>query len=70
VAIAVAIRRRDALLAGIPGAPVWGAALAGAAAAGLAGALFNDSGPLLLVFAIFVAAWTALYLRAGVRRGR
>jgi hypothetical protein len=69
VAIAVAIRRRDALLAGIPGAPLWGAALAGAAAAGVAGALFNDSGPLLLVFAIFVAAWTALYLRAGVGTG-
>jgi hypothetical protein len=69
LAIAVAIRRRDALLAGIPGAPLWGAALAGAAAAGLAGALFNDSGPLLLVFSVFVAAWTAVYLRAGVGEG-
>jgi hypothetical protein len=67
-AIVVAIRRRDALLRGIPGASLWGAALGGAAAAGVAGALFNDSGPLLLVFSVFVAAWVAAYLRAGVGR--
>ena len=67
-AIVLGIRRRDALLRGIPGAPLWGAALGGAAAAGVAGALFNDSGPLLLVFSVFVAAWVAAYLRAGVGR--
>ena len=66
-AIALAIARRDALLRGVPGAPLWGAALAGSAAAGVAGALFNDSGPLLLVFSTFVAAWAAAYLQAGVR---
>jgi hypothetical protein len=68
-AIVVAVRRRDRLLEGIPGAPRWGAALAGAAAAGVAGALFNDSGPLLLVFATFVAGWVLVYLRAGVGVG-
>jgi hypothetical protein len=68
-AIAWAVHRRDALLQGIPGAPRWGAALAGAAAAGIAGALFNDSGPLLLVFSTFVAAWVVAYLRAGVGVG-
>jgi hypothetical protein len=65
-AIAIAILRRDAILQGIPGAERWGAALAGAAAAGVAGALFNDSGPLLLVFSTFMAAWILAYLRAGV----
>jgi len=66
--IAGAYRRREWLLEGVPGAPLWGAALAGSAAAGVAGALFNDSGPLLLVFSIFVAAWAAAYVKAGVRR--
>jgi hypothetical protein len=68
-AIVMAIRRRDALFAGVPGAERWAAALAGAAAAGVAGALFNDSGPLLLVFSTFVAAWVLAYLRAGVGVG-
>ena len=48
------------------GAPVWGAALAGSAACGVAGALFNDSGPQLLVFATVLAAWVLVYLRAGL----
>jgi hypothetical protein len=64
-AIAWGIVRRDRLLAGVPGADAWRAALAGSAAAGIAGALSNDSGPLLVVFATFAAAWVAAYLRAG-----
>src|SRR5439155_44355 len=67
-AIVFGVRRRRELSRGVPGAPLWGAALGGAAAAGVAGALFNDSGPLLLVFSVFVAAWVAAYLRAGVGR--
>jgi hypothetical protein len=67
--IGFALRRRTALLQGIPGGERWGAALAGAAAAGVAGALFNDSGPLLLVFSTFVAGWVLVYLRAGVGVG-
>ena len=66
LAIAWAIRERDRLLRGIPGAPLWGAALAGSAACGVAGALFNDSGPQLLVFATVLAAWVLVYLRAGL----
>jgi hypothetical protein len=62
--IAWAMRHRDRLLEGVPCPDCWRAALAGSAAAGLAGALSNDSGPLLLVFATFVAAWVAGYLRA------
>jgi hypothetical protein len=66
LAIGLAIRRRRTLLRGVPGAPIWGAALAGSAACGVAGALFNDSGPLLLVFATVLAAWVLVYLKAGV----
>jgi hypothetical protein len=64
-----AIRRRKALFQGVPGGERWQAALAGAAAAGVAGALFNDSGPLLLVFATFLTGWVVAYLQAGVGLG-
>jgi len=57
--------RRDRLLARLPGADAWGPALAGGAAAGVAGALTNDSGPILLVFATFVTGWLAAYLHGG-----
>jgi hypothetical protein len=67
-AIGWAVWRRDRLLDGVPGADAWGAALAGSAAAGVAGALSNDSGPLLLVFATFVAVWVLAYLRNGPDR--
>jgi hypothetical protein len=63
--IAWGVVRRDRLLRGVPGADAWQAALAGCAAAGIAGSLSNDSGPLLVVFATFVAGWVAAYLRAG-----
>jgi hypothetical protein len=56
--------RRDALLRGVPAADAWQAALGGSATAAVAGALANDSGPLLLVFATFVTAWLCAYLRA------
>jgi hypothetical protein len=64
-AVAWGVARRDRLLRDVPGADAWRAALAGSAAAGIAGSLSNDSGPLLAVFATFVAAWVAAYLRAG-----
>jgi hypothetical protein len=67
-AIAWAVWRRERLLSDVPGADAWGAALAGSAAAGIAGALSNDSGPLLLVFATFVAVWVLAYLRCGPDR--
>ena len=44
--------------------PAWLAALAGLIAAGVAGSLFNDSGPVLLIFETFFAAALVLYLRA------
>lgn len=63
--IAWGVWRRDRLLARLPGADAWGAALAGGAAAGVVGALTNDSGPILLVFATFATGWLAAYLHGG-----
>jgi hypothetical protein len=63
-AIGWGIARRERLLAGVPCPDCWRAALGGSAAAGVAGALSNDSGPLLLVFATFATMWVAAYLRA------
>ena len=68
-AIAWGVWRRERLLAGVPGADAWRAALAGCAVAAIVGALANDSGPLLLVFATFVTIWLAAYLCAGSRTG-
>ncbi len=67
--IAAGIWRRDALLAGVPSGDAWRAALAGCATVAIVGALANDSGPLLLVFATFVTAWLVAYLRADSRTG-
>lgn len=67
LAIALGVRRRARLLAPVRDDPAWRALLAGLVAAGIAGALFNDSGPVLLLFEAFVAASLALYLR-GDRR--
>jgi hypothetical protein len=68
-AIGWGVWRRDRLLSGVPGADAWRAALAGCAAAAIVGALANDSGPLLLVFATFVTVWLVAYLSAGSRTG-
>ncbi|UGS38088.1 hypothetical protein [Capillimicrobium parvum] len=62
-AIAAGAWARERLLPGVPGVDAWRAALGGSAAAGVAGALSNDSGPLLLVMATFGTAWVWGYLR-------
>jgi hypothetical protein len=54
--------RRDRLLAPVAGDPVWRAAFAGGLAAGMAGALAEDSGPVLLVVAVFTLGCVAAYL--------
>jgi len=64
LAIAVAVKDRDRILAGVDGDPAWTAGLAGIAAIGIAGTLFNDSGPVLLLFAIFLGSCAVAYLRA------
>lgn len=60
-----AVRRRKRLLAPVNADPAWLAALAGGFAAGLVGALVEDSGPVLLVVAVFTLGCVASYLWAG-----
>jgi hypothetical protein len=57
-----ALRRQPRLLAPVGGDPAWRAALWGALGAGLAGALVEDSGPLLLVVAVFTGGCVCCYL--------
>jgi hypothetical protein len=59
---AFGLRRRERLLAPVAGDPVWLAALAGGLAAGVVGALVEDSGPVLLVVAVFALICVLTYL--------
>ncbi|MEA2314469.1 MAG: hypothetical protein QOI03_1161 [Solirubrobacteraceae bacterium] len=54
--------RLERLLAPVRSDAAWSAALAGGLAAGVLGALVEDSGPLLLVVAIFTLGCVAAYL--------
>ncbi len=67
LAIAVALRHRRRLLAPVGQDAAITAALAGVVGVGVGGALFNDSGPVLLLFATFVAACGLLYVRGDPR---
>jgi hypothetical protein len=57
------IRYRDRVFAPIAGDAAWRAALLGSLAASIAGTLFNDSGPLLLMFGAFLLAVITAYIR-------
>jgi hypothetical protein len=59
---AVGLRRRERLLAPIAGDSAWQAAFAGGLTAGVVGALTEDSGPVLLVVAVFALGCLASYL--------
>jgi hypothetical protein len=59
---AVGLRRRRALLAPVACDPAWLAALAGGLTAGIVGALSEDSGPVLLVVAVFALGCVSSYL--------
>jgi hypothetical protein len=61
---ALAIRRREALLEPVRQDPAWQAALAGGLTAGVVGALVEDSGPVLLVVAVFALGCVASYMCA------
>lgn len=63
LAIALGVRNRNQVFAMVGQDPAWIAAVGGCAAVGIGGALFNDSGPVLLLIATFVAACAVLYLR-------
>jgi hypothetical protein len=58
----VGVRRRRGLLAPVGGDPGWLAALSGGLAAGVVGALVEDSGPVLLVVAVFALGCVLSYL--------
>jgi hypothetical protein len=62
LAVAAGFAYRDRLYGRLPG-PAWRGALAGGLAAGIAGALTNDSGPLLFVGAVFALGIVTAYLQ-------
>jgi hypothetical protein len=62
VAGALALRLRPRVLAAVADDPAWRAALYGSLAAGLVGSLVEDSGPVLLVTAVFTGACVLCYL--------
>jgi hypothetical protein len=59
---AAAVRLRGRLLAPVEEDPAWLAVLGGGLTAGVVGALSEDSGPVLLVVAVFTAGCIASYL--------
>jgi hypothetical protein len=58
------VRERRRLLAPVAGDQLWLAALSGGLAAGVAGALVEDSGPVLLVVAVYALGFVLSYLWA------
>jgi hypothetical protein len=63
LAVAYALRYRDRIYAPLRGSPGWHAAFIGGLTASIVGALFNDSGPLLFVFGVFVLVCATAYVR-------
>jgi hypothetical protein len=64
IASFIAVRRRDRVLAPVASDPVWLAAFAGGLTSGVVGALTEDSGPVLLVVAVFALGCVLSYLWA------
>jgi hypothetical protein len=69
VCAGLGLRRRERLLTPVAGDPVWLAALCGGLAAGVVGALVEDSGPVLLVVAVFALICVLSYLWGRPRQG-
>ncbi len=67
LAIAYAVRYRERIYAPLGGAPSWRAALIGGLTASIVGALFNDSGPLLLAIGMFLLTCATAYIRGDPR---
>lgn len=70
LAIAYAARHRARVFAPLEDDEVWRAAILGGLGAAVAGALFNDSGPLLLIFGVFVLTIAVAYVRGDPRLAR
>jgi hypothetical protein len=62
IAAVVGVRRHERLLRPVAGDPAWLAALAGGLTAGVVGTLSEDSGPVLLVVAVFALVCVLSYL--------
>jgi hypothetical protein len=69
IASAVAVWRRERIYAPVKSDPAWPAALAGGLTAGAIGALSEDSGPVLLVVAVFALGCVVTYLWGRPPRG-
>ncbi|HEY4916198.1 MAG TPA: hypothetical protein VIH92_04775 [Solirubrobacteraceae bacterium] len=67
IAAALGVRRRALLLSPVVSDPGWLAAFAGGLAAGVVGTLVEDSGPVLLVVAVFTLGCVGCYLWGGPR---
>jgi hypothetical protein len=67
LAVAYATRYRERIYAPLGRSPGWLAAFVGGLTASIAGALFNDSGPLLFVFGVFMLACATAYVRGDPR---
>ncbi len=63
LAIVYGLRYRSRIYVAVHDDPAWQAAMYGSLAAAIAGTLFNDSGPLLLLFGTFVLVVVSVYLR-------
>ncbi|HWC25272.1 MAG TPA: hypothetical protein VG474_01700 [Solirubrobacteraceae bacterium] len=61
--VAYALRYRERIYAPLRGSPSWRAALIGGLTASVVGTLFNDSGPMLFAFGVFVLACATAYVR-------
>lgn len=66
-AVGYAIRNRAALYRSTAQIPAWRAALVGGLAASVVGTLFNDSGPMLLLFGVVLLAFVTIYLSSKPR---
>ena len=67
LAIAYAFRFRERIYAPLRDRGAWRAGLIGGLSCGIAGMLFNDSGPLLLVVTVFALTCASAYLTAPPR---
>jgi hypothetical protein len=67
LAAAYALHNRERIYAPVRGSPSWRAALIGGLWASVVGTLFNDSGPRVLVFGVFLLACATAYIRGDPR---
>jgi hypothetical protein len=65
--VTYAVRYRERIYAPLSGSPSWRAAFVGGLTASVAGALFNDSGPLLFAFGVAVLTLATAYVRGDPR---